>query len=177
MKYCFGEAKEFKNQYTNLFSCRLGTMPFKYLVIPIIHIILRNNEWTDVVERFKRKFNQWKGKVLSSRSRLILFNVVLSNLPIFMMSFFEVPDGVLKKLDTLHSKFSWEWEGHQKKYHLTKWRIHCLPKDQGAPGVTNLHLKNICLLSKWFFQLLNEDGVWQRLSRHKYFDHQPLTQI
>jgi hypothetical protein len=33
--FCFGKAKEEEEQYTNLFGCESGTLPFKYLGIPI----------------------------------------------------------------------------------------------------------------------------------------------
>jgi hypothetical protein len=51
---------------------------------------------------------------------------------------------------------------------LTKWNIICRPKDQGGPGVEVLDIKNKCLLSKWLFKLLNEEGVWQELLHNKY---------
>ena len=35
--------------------------------------------------------------------RFVLINYVLSGLPMFMLSFFEVPRGVLKKLDYFRS--------------------------------------------------------------------------
>ena len=41
------------------------------------------------------------GRVSSVGGRLVLINSVLSSLPVFMMSFFEVPKGVLKKIDYL----------------------------------------------------------------------------
>jgi hypothetical protein len=59
---------------------------------------------------------------------------------------------------------------------LAKWGILCLPKDQGGMGITNLHIKNICLLSKWLYRLLNEEGVWQQLLKNKYFCMKSLTQ-
>jgi hypothetical protein len=37
--------------------------------------------------------------------RLVLINSVLSSLPMFMMSFFEILRGVLKKLDYFRSRF------------------------------------------------------------------------
>lgn len=40
-----------------------------------------------------------------------------------------------------------------------------MPKDQGGLGILNLELQNECLLSKWLFKLINEDGVWQELLR------------
>ena len=52
-----------------------------------------------------------------------------------------------------------------------------MPKDQGGLGVLNLDVHNKCLLSKWLFRLLNEDGVWQQLLRNKYLRDKTLTQV
>ena len=41
--------------------------------------------------------------MLSVGGRLVLINSVLSSLPMFMLFFFEVPRGVLKKLDYFRS--------------------------------------------------------------------------
>ena len=35
----------------------------------------------------------------------------------------------------------------------------------------------MCLLSKWLFNLLNEDGIWQRLIRKKYLGDKTLSQV
>ena len=45
--------------------------------------------------------------MLSVGGRLVLINSVLSSLPMFMMSFFEIPRGVSKKLDYFRSRFFW----------------------------------------------------------------------
>jgi hypothetical protein len=99
--FCFGEAKEFENQYTQLFGCRVGNMPFQYLGISMIHRRLRNYEWQRVIEKFEKRLSNWKGHLMSTGSRLVLLNAVLNNLSIYMMSFFEIPPDVLKKLDTI----------------------------------------------------------------------------
>jgi hypothetical protein len=46
----------------------------------------------------------------------------------FMMSFFEIPRGVLKKLDYFRSQFFWQSDEHKKKYRLIKWKAVCTPK-------------------------------------------------
>jgi hypothetical protein len=46
-----------------------------------------------------------ESQILVFRGRLVLINSVLSSLPIFMMSFFETPAGVLEKLDAIRSRF------------------------------------------------------------------------
>jgi hypothetical protein len=40
-----------------------------------------------------------------------------------------------------------------------------------------LELKNKCLLSKWLFKLLNEEGVWQELLQNKYLHSKTLAQV
>jgi hypothetical protein len=38
-------------------------------------------------------------------------------------------------------------------------------------GILNLDLQNKCLLSKWLFKLLNEDGLWQDILKKKYLQN------
>jgi hypothetical protein len=69
------------------------------------HRQLLNSEWKKVEERFEQKLSCWKAKYLSYGGKLVLLNSVLSSLHIFMMSFFEIPKGVLKNLDHFRSRF------------------------------------------------------------------------
>jgi hypothetical protein len=94
----------------------------------------------------------------------------------FMLSF-EIPRKVLEKLDQLRSRFFWEGEGHKKKYRLTKWSIVCTPKGMGGLGIIDLDLQNKCLLSKWLFKLINEEGMWQSILRNKYLINKTITQV
>jgi hypothetical protein len=59
-----------------------------------------------VEDRFESKLSSWIGKLLSYGDRLILINSVLTSLPMFMLSFLEIPIGVRKRLDFLdHASF------------------------------------------------------------------------
>jgi hypothetical protein len=140
-------------------------------------IILTDKDWKHVEERFQKRLSDWKSKILSVGGRLVLINSVLSSLPMFMMSFFEILRGVLKRLDYFRSRFFWQSNKHKKKYRLTKRKVVCTPKDQGGLSVLNLGVHNKCLLSKWLFKLLNGDGVWQQLLKNKYLRDKTLTQV
>jgi hypothetical protein len=94
-----------------------------------------------------------------------------------MLSFLEIPVGVRKRLNFYRSRFFWQSDENKKKYRLTKWNIVCRPKDQGGLGIEVLELKNKCLLSKWLFKLLNEEGVWQELLHNKYLRHKTLSAV
>jgi hypothetical protein len=88
-----------------------------------------------------------------------------------------IPKGVLKRLDFYRSRFFWQSDDTRRKYRLTKWNIICRPKDQGGLGIEVLDIKNRCLLSKWLFSLLNEDGVWQELIQNKYLSQKTLSEV
>jgi hypothetical protein len=133
--FCYGAAKANQIEYTQIFGCSVGSFPFRYLGIPMHHRKLMNKDWKHVEERFQKRLNCWRSKLLSVGGRLILINSVLSSLHMFMLSFFEVPRGVLKKLDYFRSRFFWQSDEHKKKYRLTKWEVVCTPKDQGVRGV------------------------------------------
>ena len=162
--------------YTDLFGCNAGEYPFRYLGIPMHHRQLLNSEWSKVEEHFGKKLSCWKAKYLSCGGNLILLNSVLSSLPLFMMSFFEIPKGVLKNLDHFKSRFFWQGSSEKHKYRLAKWDILCRPKDQRGLGILDLQLQNKCLLAKWLVNLLNTTGMWQTLLTNKYLRSKSLTQ-
>ena len=58
-----------------------------------------------------------------------------------------------------------------------KWNIICQPKDQGGLGVQNIEIYNHCLLARWLWKLINENGLWQTLLRNKYMKDQPIGKI
>jgi hypothetical protein len=147
--FCYREAKDIENQYTNLLRCGLGQYPFRYLGIPVHHKKISNADWKVIEENFEKKLSCWKRKPLPYGGRLVFRNSVLSSLDLFMLSFYEVPKKVLHKLDFYRSRFFWQGDDHKKKYMPAKWGVICRPKDQGGLGVLNLELQNKCLLSKW----------------------------
>jgi hypothetical protein len=55
---CYGRAKESEHQYAELFGCIPGSVPFKYLGIPMHHRKLSNSEWQGVEDRFKKKLSR-----------------------------------------------------------------------------------------------------------------------
>ena len=86
--FCFGAAKANQNEHAQTFGCNVGSLPFRYLGIPMHHRKLMNRDRKHVEERFQKRLSCWRSKMLSVGGRLILINYVLSSLPMFMMSFF-----------------------------------------------------------------------------------------
>ena len=91
----FGDAQEEATQYAELFGCGLGQFPINYLGIPIHFRRLTLAQWKHVEERLQKRLSSWKGKLLSLGGRLVLINSVLTNMVLYMISFFQLPKGVL----------------------------------------------------------------------------------
>ena len=95
----------------------------------------------------------------------------------FLLSFFEVPVGVRKRLDFYRSRIFWQGDELKRKYWLAKWDIICRPKDQGGLGIDNLEVKNRCLLSKWMYKLSVEtEATWAQILRSKYLQSKTLSE-
>ena len=105
----------------------------------------------------------------------MLINSVLTNMVMYMISFFQLPKGVLHQLDYFRSRFFWPGDNEKEKYRLAKWDVVCRPKDHGDLGIHDLKVKNRALLGKWWFRLLTEDGEWQTLLRRKYIGSSALS--
>jgi hypothetical protein len=144
----FGKDKEEEDQYKQIFGCDAGSLPFRYLGILIHYRKLRNSDWYPVETQFESKLGCWKEKLLSYDDRPVLINLVLTSLPMFMLSFLQIPVGVRKHLNFYRYMFFWQSDVNKRKYRLTKWNIVCRPKDQGGLGIEILKIKNRCLLSK-----------------------------
>uniref|UniRef100_A0A8I6Z7X8 Reverse transcriptase domain-containing protein n=1 Tax=Hordeum vulgare subsp. vulgare TaxID=112509 RepID=A0A8I6Z7X8_HORVV len=176
--FCFGDAQAEQLMYYQLFGYEGGTLPFTYLGIPIHHRKLTIKEWRCIEDRFEKKLSCWKGKLLSYGGRLVLVNSVLTSMPMFLLSFFQVPVGVRKRLDFYRSRFFWQSDEVKTKYRLAKWDIICRPKDQGGLGIENLEVKNRCLLSKWLFRLsVESQGMWVQILKNKYLQHKTLAHV
>jgi hypothetical protein len=118
--FCYGDAKDMQEEYSSIFGCQGGTYLFRYLGIPMHHRKLSNNEWKIIEQRIEKKLSSWKDKHLSIGGRLVLINNILTSLVMFMLSFFEVPRGVLEKIDYYRSKFYRQSDQHKKKYRLAR---------------------------------------------------------
>ena len=72
-------------------GCKTETLPTTYLGLPLGMCRNSTAVWDGVEERFKKKLAMWKKQYISKGGRLTLIRSTLSNLPIYIMSFFRIP--------------------------------------------------------------------------------------
>lgn len=63
MFFCFGEANQVKELYSDIFTCPIGTLPMKYLGIPIDNKRLSNVHWSSTIDKLKKKTGDVEGQI------------------------------------------------------------------------------------------------------------------
>lgn len=80
--------------------------------------------------------------------RVSLINACMSSLPMFLMGFYCLTDGIHAGFDKHRSGFYWNTVDNKKKYMLVRWKHMCKPKELGGLGILNTSIMNKCLILK-----------------------------
>jgi len=91
------------------------------------------------------------------------------------MGFYNLQDGIHKKMDSIRAKFLWQGAEEKFTYHMAKWEMVARPKDQGGLGIINTKLMNECLLVKWIWKIMQEPNeLWFKILQANYMDSRGL---
>ncbi|KAK2449929.1 hypothetical protein QL285_009079 [Trifolium repens] len=156
----------------NFLHCKLGSLPFTYLGLPVGANPRLSSTWDPVVKSIEKRLFSWKNRYVSLGGRVVLINSILASLPVFFLSFFKMPTKVRMKIVRLQRKFLWGGSsGDKEKISWVSWKDVCRPKEEGGLGVKDLLWFNLALLAKWRWRLLMEHGsLWKRVLGAKYGD-------
>ena len=114
--------------------CKHGRLPFFYLGLPIGGDPRKLQFWYPLIERIRRRLSSWKCKKLSLGGRLVLLKSVLSSIPVYFLSFFKAPSGIISTLDSIFINFFWGGGEDFRKISWIKWDTICLKRENGGLG-------------------------------------------
>lgn len=121
--------------------------------------------WYSIVEKFEKKLSTWKRQYLSIGCRVNLIKSTLSNPPIYYMSLFKKPIGVMKRLHRIRRNLFWDGNCGKRKLHLMKWSVVVKTNAQKGLRLGSLAPKNRALLAKWWWRFGEEKGaIWRRVN-------------
>ncbi|GJS62131.1 RNA-directed DNA polymerase, eukaryota, reverse transcriptase zinc-binding domain protein [Tanacetum coccineum] len=138
--------------------------PFLYLGSYVGGNMHRLKSWDDIIGHVRRHLSNWKMKMLSIGGRLTLVKSVLGSMPIFLMSLFKVPSGILRSLESIRSKFFNGIDGSKNKASWVQWSKALASKDNGGLGISSLFALNRGLIFKWIWRFVSqENSLWARV--------------
>lgn len=92
--------------------------------------------------------NSWKGKRLSWAGRLVMIQVVVSTLPIYLLSILSLLASANAFLIKKMRNFFWQNTEEKHKIALIAWDKIIKPKIMGGVGIKDLKLQNKALGAK-----------------------------
>jgi len=98
-------AMSWLSEAASMLSCKVGAILFVYLGLPISGNVRRISFWNPLITRIRTRLSGWKLKHLSFGGRLVLLKSVLSSLPVYALSFFKAPSGIVSSIESILNCF------------------------------------------------------------------------
>ncbi|XP_020266679.1 uncharacterized protein LOC109842189 [Asparagus officinalis] len=121
-----------------------GTMPIRYLGVPLI---CKRLSYTDCAPRLNRipdQFQSCSHRKLSYAGRLQIIKSSILGIQVFWTSNYILPARVLKKVDELCRNFLWgKYDQSVKVFPLVAWERVCLDKKKGGLGIFSATIWNL----------------------------------
>ncbi|XP_026410662.1 uncharacterized protein LOC113305885 [Papaver somniferum] len=98
-----------------IFGCQISAFPMKYLGIPLGSKSKAVGVWDVILQNFQKKLSMWQMKHLSKGGRIMLIQNVLSSLPVYYLSPFQLPVSVEKQMEKTMRQFLWGFVNNKPK--------------------------------------------------------------
>ena len=153
----FGHSTEELSRCAEILASPIGTLLLRYLGLSLIDRRLRTQDWQPMMENVEARLGGWQGRLLSRGGRLILVKTVISALPTYFMSVFQMPAGLRWRLESIMRWFFWRGTDMRRGGALVSWGSVCRPLSDGGLGIRHLHHNNLALLCKWIAPVMKPD--------------------
>ncbi|GKA63921.1 RNA-directed DNA polymerase, eukaryota [Tanacetum coccineum] len=152
------------DQAADNIGCLVMNNRFRYLGVMVGDLMNRKAAWVEVINKLRARLSNWKVKTLSIGGRYTLLKSVLGSSPLYHMSIFKTPKGVLKEMEGIRSKFFNGNDPKERKITWVAWQKVLASKVQGGLGVSSFFALNRALLIKWYWRFLSNDGsLWSHV--------------
>ncbi|KAJ9558860.1 LOW QUALITY PROTEIN: hypothetical protein OSB04_013474 [Centaurea solstitialis] len=155
-------------------GCVGGSLPFSYLGIPVGASMSKKLNWRPVVEKVRSRLASWKARIISFGGRLTLVKSVLGSLPLYFLSLFRAPSGVISEIESIRKNFFWGGgrgggEMLNKAHAWVNWDTCLKPFEKGGINIGCLRDMNWALLAKWWWRFrVDDNSLWGRLIKSIY---------
>jgi len=158
--YMAGIKEEEKSSILVNFPFAVGTLPVRYLGLPLLTQAMRRSDYLPLVERIRGKICSWTCRFLSYAGRLQLIQSVLMSIINFWASVFRLPSRCMKEVEQLCASFLWTGPVLKSTGAKVNWGEICKLKIEGGLGVRALKEVNTVYGLKLIWRMLSADSLW-----------------
>lgn len=107
--YGIGARHHFLHPVSYFLSCKIDSIPFKFIGIMIGSNPKRYESWKFVLAMMRGKLTSCKVRFLSIASMVTLINLIINNFPVHHHSLFKAHVEVIKEITSIQRNFFWHW--------------------------------------------------------------------
>ncbi|XP_021836221.2 uncharacterized protein [Spinacia oleracea] len=146
--YCCGIEEHTKLNIGTISGFTFGTLPFRYLGVPISTRNLQAGECDLVVDKMVSRIKIWSSRHLSFAGRTQLVNSVLMSISVYWGKIFLLPKSVIKKINAVCRAYLWFGTYDDSRPGPVSWNNLYGSKTQGGLGFRNLAWWNQAAVGK-----------------------------
>lgn len=157
-----------KDSLLGVLGFKEGSLPVRYLGVPLISSKLRKADCNALVERITAKIKSWTCKFLSYAGRAQLVRSVLFAIQVYRSSLFILPKGVTKKIEQVMRSFLWKGDDLSKGGAKVAWDSLCPPYKEGGLGFRDVEAWNRAAMVKHIWHLCTDSdhSIWSSWVRN-----------
>lgn len=157
-----------KIEICRIFGFSEGTLPVKYLGLPLAANKLLNIHYNPLLDQITSFINRWFNSCLSLAGRAELVRSVLQGVECFWIQSLPLPVTISDRINSLIRKFPWG-----SKSCPIAWKKVCMPKDEGGLGLRDLATWNKALHTKILWNIhCKADSLWIRWIHTEFIKNQ-----
>ena len=150
-----------KNDLLNITGFCLGSLPMKYLGVPLISTRLSHCDCQPLLDKILPRIQAWTSRSLSYVGRLQLISSVLYNIQMYWCSLFIIPKYTISKIEQIFSSFLWSGKMGSARHAKSRWESMCLQKEEGGLGLRRVKDLNDANVMKHIWNLFYRKGsLW-----------------
>lgn len=152
-----------------------GTMPFRYLGVPLSSKKLTLAQYLALIEKITARMKCWSTSLLSYAGRLQLIKSVIFGLQTYWSQIIVLPKKLIKAIETACRTFLWTGNITVSKKALVALERICTPYAVGGLNITNLDFWNKVAIIKQLWALeRKKDSLWIRWIHTYYIKQESL---
>lgn len=147
-------------EFTQLLCYQKAYLLFTYLGIPLISGRFTIKDCLPLTEKQSSRVTNWKNHNLSYTGRIELIKYALPYFLLYWARSFVLPKIILKDINNLVSRFSWEGSSLKKKLHHANIKRIRKPKSDGERGLMDVVTWNKAPMCGLILKLVTNDSPW-----------------
>ncbi|CAK8544456.1 unnamed protein product [Lathyrus sativus] len=169
-KVYFGSVSDpVKHSILNFTAYNEGTLPFRYLGVPVSSKKLFVVHYMPLVDKLLSRITHWSSRLLSYAGRLQLIKTVLYAITSYWMQCICFPKTVISKINAICRSFLWTGGSTISRKSPIAWDKVCKPAVKGGLNVLDLVAWNSMFMMKLLWNIcMKTDDLWVRWI-HAYY--------